>query len=162
MPTVVQLKEQAKSLGLKGYSKLRKAELVELIESYWRTFQLEVPSRTSASARSTLASSKSKSTSVSSVKSKSKSASASTSASASASASTSTSTSTSARKARGCVQYTSSNSTPSDFKKYSTRKSPPFPANECPEGMVQIGNDGNKYVVSAPNVRGVKRWVKAK
>ena len=60
--------------------------------------------------------------------------------------------------APGCVQISASNSTPSQWKKYSTRKSPPYPANECPEGMVQQGNDGNNYVVSAPNAKGVKRW----
>ena len=63
-------------------------------------------------------------------------------------------------KASGCVQYTQANTTPSQYKKYSTRPSPPFPANECPEGLVQQGNDGNNYVVSAPNAKGVKRWQK--
>ena len=33
MKTVVQLKAEAKALGLKGYSKLRKAELIEFILS---------------------------------------------------------------------------------------------------------------------------------
>ena len=63
-------------------------------------------------------------------------------------------------KASGCVQLTASNTTPSQWKKYSTRASPPFPANECPEGMVQKGNDGNDYVVSPPNAKGSKRWTK--
>ena len=63
-------------------------------------------------------------------------------------------------KAAGCVQLTASNTTPSQWKKYSTRASPPFPANECPEGMVQKGNDGNDYVVSPPNAKGSKRWTK--
>ena len=62
------------------------------------------------------------------------------------------------KKASGCVQLTASNTTPSQWKKYSTRKSPPFPGNECPEGLVKKGNDGNNYYVSAPNAKGVKRW----
>ena len=62
--------------------------------------------------------------------------------------------------ASGCIQFTESNTTASQWKKYSTRASPPFPANECPEGMIQKGNDGNDYTVSAPNAKGVKRWVK--
>lgn len=68
---------------------------------------------------------------------------------------------TGAAKGSGCVQFTASNTTPSQWKKYSTRASPPFPANECPESMIQMGNDGNEYVVSAPNAKGTKRWVKA-
>ena len=62
--------------------------------------------------------------------------------------------------ASGCIQFTASNTTASQWKKYSTRASPPFPANECPEGMIQKGNDGNDYAVSTPNAKGVKRWVK--
>jgi hypothetical protein len=61
-----------------------------------------------------------------------------------------------------CVQYTQTNTTASQYKKYSTRASPPYPANECPEGMVQQGNDGNNYVVSAPNAKNIKRWQKVK
>ena len=63
-------------------------------------------------------------------------------------------------QASGCVQYTQANTTAAKWKKYSTRPSPPYPANECPEGMVQQGNDGYDYVVSAPNAKGVKRWQK--
>jgi hypothetical protein len=41
-------------------------------------------------------------------------------------------------------------------KKYLTRPSPPFPANECC-GQIMMGNDGQQYV-SQPNVTGVCRW----
>jgi len=44
-------------------------------------------------------------------------------------------------------------------KKYTTRKSPPYPANEyC--GKRKRGNDGKMYL-SKPNKNGVCRWVKA-
>ena len=46
-------------------------------------------------------------------------------------------------------------------KKYTTRKSPPYPANKCRIGQRKQGNDGQWYVVSKPNVSGVKRWTKA-
>ena len=55
------------------------------------------------------------------------------------------------KEARGCVDQSS-------LKKYMTRPSPAFPANECC-GMVMTGNDGRNYKsVAASN--GVCRWVK--
>jgi hypothetical protein len=51
------------------------------------------------------------------------------------------------------------NEPPSQKEKYHSRKSPPLPANECPEGMIYDGNDGKPYVVSNPNKKGVKRWI---
>ena len=53
--------------------------------------------------------------------------------------------------ARDCVEQTS--------KKYTSRKSPPYPANVCPVGDKKKGNDGKMYVVSGPNKNGVSRWV---
>ena len=44
------------------------------------------------------------------------------------------------------------------LKKYITRKSPPYPANECKED-IKIGNDG-LYYKSQPNKNGIYRWVK--
>lgn len=41
-------------------------------------------------------------------------------------------------------------------KRYTERKSPPYPANEC-KGKVKKGNDGKMYV-SVPNVNGIYRW----
>lgn len=43
-------------------------------------------------------------------------------------------------------------------KKYSSRSSPPYPANECC-GSIKKGNDGKKYV-SRSDVKGICRWVK--
>ena len=55
------------------------------------------------------------------------------------------------KEARGCVDQSS-------LKKYMSRPSPAFPANECC-GMVMTGNDGRTYKsVAASN--GVCRWVK--
>ena len=45
-------------------------------------------------------------------------------------------------------------------KKYSSRNSPPYPANECKVGSSKKGNDGLMYTVSSPNKNGVKRWLK--
>ena len=45
-------------------------------------------------------------------------------------------------------------------KKYQQRNAPPYPGNQCREGERKLGNDGQWYVVSKPNVNGVKRWVK--
>jgi len=42
-------------------------------------------------------------------------------------------------------------------KKYTSRKSPPYPANECC-GEVKMGNDGKGYI-SLGNKNGVCRWV---
>lgn len=47
-------------------------------------------------------------------------------------------------------------------RRYTDRNSPPYPGNQCPEGMRLRGNDGSWYVVSKPNVNGIKRWVRAK
>lgn len=47
----------------------------------------------------------------------------------------------------------------SQDKRYATRKSPPYPANQCPEGDRRKGNDGQWWVaVRASN--GVNRWVR--
>lgn len=43
-------------------------------------------------------------------------------------------------------------------KKYTTRPSPPYPANQCPPGSVRKGNNG-KMFKSTPNVKGICRWV---
>ena len=45
-------------------------------------------------------------------------------------------------------------------KKYTARKSPPYPANKCPEGQSRKGNDGRMYKAVA-NAKGVKRWLLA-
>lgn len=42
-------------------------------------------------------------------------------------------------------------------KKYTSRKSPPYPANECKESE-KIGNDGKMYK-SVGNKNGVHRWI---
>ena len=42
--------------------------------------------------------------------------------------------------------------------KYTTRPSPPYPANQCPPGSVRKGNNG-KMFKSTPNVKGICRWV---
>lgn len=52
---------------------------------------------------------------------------------------------------RGCVYQSG--------KKYLTRESPPYPANECCN-MNIIGNDGNMWK-SVRSSNGVCRWVKA-
>jgi len=41
-------------------------------------------------------------------------------------------------------------------KKYTTRKSPPYPANKC-RGKILRGNDGNMYR-SASNINGIYTW----
>jgi len=43
-------------------------------------------------------------------------------------------------------------------KKYITRDSPPYPANECCHQR-KIGNDGTMYV-SVPSKAGICRWIK--
>lgn len=43
-------------------------------------------------------------------------------------------------------------------KKYSTRSSPSYPANECC-GSIKKGNDGKRYV-SKPMSKGICRWIK--
>lgn len=47
---------------------------------------------------------------------------------------------------------------PSELKKYTTRKSPPYPANEC-KGLTLLGNDGEFYI-SKETSTGVSRWSK--
>ena len=54
-------------------------------------------------------------------------------------------------KIPGCVKQTD--------KKYQDRPSPPFPANQCPQGTVKKGNDGNKWTVVL-NQRGIGQWKK--
>jgi hypothetical protein len=48
----------------------------------------------------------------------------------------------------------------SSDKKYESRPSPPYPANEC-RGKVIVGNDGEMYI-SKPTASGVYRWVRHK
>jgi hypothetical protein len=56
-------------------------------------------------------------------------------------------------------QKKTQNGTKKQTKKYATRKSPPYPANEhCGETMK--GNDGKSYT-SVPNKNNVCRWVLA-
>lgn len=50
--------------------------------------------------------------------------------------------------------------TKSQLKKYMSRKSPPFPANQCC-GQVLVGNDGREYISKADK-NGVCRWSLAK
>ena len=45
-----------------------------------------------------------------------------------------------------------------ETKKYTSRKSPPYPANEC-KGTEKIGTEGKMYI-SVGNKNGVHRWVK--
>jgi hypothetical protein len=52
----------------------------------------------------------------------------------------------------GCVQQTSAKYTSP------TRKSPPYPANQC-HGKVMVGNDGNTYQ-SMPNGKNIHTWKK--
>jgi hypothetical protein len=56
-------------------------------------------------------------------------------------------------KKLGCVEQTD--------KKYLDRDSPPYPANDCGEGVMKKGNDGNDWYVVL-NKNGVGRWVKDK
>lgn len=44
-------------------------------------------------------------------------------------------------------------------KKYSSRKSPPYPANAC-KGLIKKGNDGNNYISQA-NKNGIFKWILA-
>lgn len=57
----------------------------------------------------------------------------------------------STKKSYGCKNL-------SHLKKYrsGTRKSPPYPANEC-GGLVKVGRDGKRYK-SKKNVRGIYQW----
>jgi len=52
---------------------------------------------------------------------------------------------------RGCQVQTS--------EKYTSRPSPPYPANEC-KGSRRKGNDG-RWWKSKPNAKGIHRWVAA-
>ena len=45
-------------------------------------------------------------------------------------------------------------------ERYTSRPSPPFNARHFAAGTSKKGNDGKTYIVSRPNVNGVKRWVK--
>lgn len=47
----------------------------------------------------------------------------------------------------------------SKLKKYTSRKSPPYPANECPEDMIKKGNDGLLYIIKKGS-NGIHRWMK--
>lgn len=49
--------------------------------------------------------------------------------------------------------------TKSTDPKYVKRPSPPYPANQCPEGLIKKGNDGNKWIVKKAS-NGVNRWMK--
>lgn len=52
------------------------------------------------------------------------------------------------RPKSGCIRQST--------KKYTTRPSPPYPANRC-KGRYMIGNDGSRYK-SVPDSRGINRW----
>ena len=56
------------------------------------------------------------------------------------------------RKKRGCVEQT--------IAKYQNRKSPPYPANECPLGKILQGNPdyGLSYWITAENAKGIQQW----
>ena len=54
------------------------------------------------------------------------------------------------KKAGSCSKQTT--------KKYTSRSSPPYPANECCN-KVKVGNDGKKYK-SSPDKNGTCRWKK--
>lgn len=43
-------------------------------------------------------------------------------------------------------------------KKYTQRKSPPYPAQECPNKKMK-GNDGNMYISHMANETGIYRWI---
>jgi len=43
-------------------------------------------------------------------------------------------------------------------KKYTTRPSPAYPANECPN-VIKTGNDGKKYISLSSLETGVFKWV---
>lgn len=45
-------------------------------------------------------------------------------------------------------------------ERFTSRPSPPFNARHFAAGTSKKGNDGKTYIVSRPNVNGVKRWVK--
>ena len=49
----------------------------------------------------------------------------------------------------------------SNDPKYTSRKSPPYPANRCPPGLIKQGNDGEEYITKADS-NGNLRWVKHK
>lgn len=50
----------------------------------------------------------------------------------------------------------SSNCIKSTLKKYKSRNSPPYPANDCPN-QIKHGNDGNKYI-SIEDKNGIFKW----
>ena len=54
-----------------------------------------------------------------------------------------------AKAASGCII--------SNEKKYRTRPSPPYPANECEAWSKRKGNDG-QYYTAMPNKNGVNTW----
>lgn len=43
--------------------------------------------------------------------------------------------------------------------KYTSRPSPPYPANQC-ENQIKIGNDGKKYISLCSFETGICKWVK--
>jgi hypothetical protein len=55
------------------------------------------------------------------------------------------------KKVYRCVRQT--------LKKYTSRPSPPFPAQECP-GKRKKGNDGRMYESRLIEMAGVYRWVR--
>ena len=62
-----------------------------------------------------------------------------------------------------CVDMSVHGKNESTREKYGKRKSPPYPANECEEGEVKYGQHSHsrtRYVVTAPNSKGVKVWRK--
>lgn len=56
----------------------------------------------------------------------------------------------------GKVHTTEKNCKKQTTKKYTTRPSPPYPANQC-KGKKKVGNDGKKWVSKA-NVTGIYTW----
>jgi hypothetical protein len=69
------------------------------------------------------------------------------------------------RKPRKTLKTSKTRKTPREkkcqkqtLKKYMTRKSPPYPANECKDD-IKLGNDG-LYYKSQSNKNGIYRWVK--
>ena len=64
----------------------------------------------------------------------------------------------SSKKSKKAKKVTGAKSVKKTQKKYATRPSPPFPANEhC--GESKKGNDGKMYM-SIPNKKGICRWIK--
>ena len=62
-----------------------------------------------------------------------------------------------------CIDMSIHGKTESTREKYGKRNSPPYPANDCEEGEIKFGqhrHSRTRYIVSAPNAKGVKVWRK--